>query len=229
MTPQVLSSGVAATMAVHRFGLRRATSKNLVTAWVLTRPAAMIIACSLYIILRQVFWDVMGTVIPPNANGLSWSRGFHGSEGRPDWTWLHFDLVNPQAHRIIETHPELPSFAKLLVCGTDESPQSITDGEVVVGVLPAYARTGDVDAFELTYWHFAMLPHCLITGRRRATRTLVRIWEAVENGSAPASPAKLIDLSIVEFAREVRTRLASLGTNLDTVEDKFRAPDIAQR
>jgi zinc transporter len=158
---------------------------------------------------------------PPNADGLSWSRKFGGADGHSDWSWLHFDLVNAQARRTIEAHPELPSFAKLTVCGTDESPRIVTDGEVVAGVLPAYARTGDVDDFELTCWHFAIQPDSLITGRRRATRTLVNMWQAIEDGLAPATPAKLFDLCIVAFAREVRTRLASLDDSLDLVEDKL--------
>jgi hypothetical protein len=67
--------------------------------------------------------------IPPsNADGLSWSRQFGGMDGQPDWIWLHFDLVNAQARRIIEAHPEMPTFARLTVCGTDESPRIITDG-----------------------------------------------------------------------------------------------------
>jgi zinc transporter len=115
----------------------------------------------------------------------------------------------------------MPPLAKLTVCGADESPRIITDGQVVAGVLPAYARTGDVDDFELTCWHFAMQPNSLITGRRRATRTLVKMWQAVEGGLDPATPAKLLDLCIAEFAREVRARLVSLGDSLELVEDKL--------
>jgi PiT family inorganic phosphate transporter len=54
-TTHVLSSGVAGTMAAHRAGLQWTTIKNLVLAWVLTLPAAMAIAGSLFVILRQVF------------------------------------------------------------------------------------------------------------------------------------------------------------------------------
>jgi PiT family inorganic phosphate transporter len=54
-TTHVLSSGVAGTMAANGSGLQWATIKNMVLAWVLTLPAAMIIAGSLYVILRQVF------------------------------------------------------------------------------------------------------------------------------------------------------------------------------
>jgi inorganic phosphate transporter, PiT family len=51
----VLSSGVAGTMAASGSGLQWATIKNMIMAWVLTLPAAMIIAGTLYVVLRQVF------------------------------------------------------------------------------------------------------------------------------------------------------------------------------
>jgi PiT family inorganic phosphate transporter len=54
-TTHVLSSGVAGTMAANGSGLQWSTIKNMALAWVLTLPAAMIIAGSLYVLLRQVF------------------------------------------------------------------------------------------------------------------------------------------------------------------------------
>jgi PiT family inorganic phosphate transporter len=54
-TTHVLSSGVAGSMAANGSGLQVSTIKNMALAWVLTLPAAMMIAGSLYVILRQVF------------------------------------------------------------------------------------------------------------------------------------------------------------------------------
>jgi inorganic phosphate transporter, PiT family len=54
-TTHVLSSGVAGTMLANGSGLQWSTIKNMAMAWVLTLPAAMIIAGSLYVVLRQVF------------------------------------------------------------------------------------------------------------------------------------------------------------------------------
>jgi Phosphate transporter family len=43
-TTNVLSSGVADTMAANGLGLQSATIKNMALAWILTLPAAMLIA-----------------------------------------------------------------------------------------------------------------------------------------------------------------------------------------
>jgi phosphate/sulfate permease len=50
-TTQVLSSGVAGTMAANGSGLQMATVRNLLMAWVLTLPMAVFLSGSLYWIL----------------------------------------------------------------------------------------------------------------------------------------------------------------------------------
>lgn len=54
-TTHILSSGVAGTMAANGTGLQLATVRNLALAWLLTLPAAMLLAGTLFVILRQVF------------------------------------------------------------------------------------------------------------------------------------------------------------------------------
>jgi PiT family inorganic phosphate transporter len=54
-TTHVLSSGVAGTMAANHSGLQMQTLRNLVVAWVLTLPAAILISGSLYWVFSHVF------------------------------------------------------------------------------------------------------------------------------------------------------------------------------
>lgn len=54
-TTHVLSSGVAGTMAANRSGLQMSTLRNLLLAWVLTLPAAMLLSGSLYWLLSHLF------------------------------------------------------------------------------------------------------------------------------------------------------------------------------
>ncbi len=51
----VLSSGVAGTMAANKSGLQMATLRNLALAWVLTMPAAIVLSGSLYWLFTHVF------------------------------------------------------------------------------------------------------------------------------------------------------------------------------
>jgi PiT family inorganic phosphate transporter len=54
-TTHVLSSGVAGTMAANRSGLQLSTIRNLVMAWVLTLPVAILLSGSLYWVFSHLF------------------------------------------------------------------------------------------------------------------------------------------------------------------------------
>jgi PiT family inorganic phosphate transporter len=54
-TTHILSSGVAGTMAANGSGLQARTLINIALAWVLTLPAAILLAGGLYWLLRMVF------------------------------------------------------------------------------------------------------------------------------------------------------------------------------
>ena len=51
----VLSSGVAGTMAANHSGLQWATVRNLLMAWVLTLPVAMMLSGFLFWAFRKIF------------------------------------------------------------------------------------------------------------------------------------------------------------------------------
>jgi PiT family inorganic phosphate transporter len=53
-TTHVLSSGVAGTMAANHSGIQMGTVKNLLLAWVLTLPAAMMLSGGLYWVFRNI-------------------------------------------------------------------------------------------------------------------------------------------------------------------------------
>ena len=54
-TTHILSSGVAGTMAANGSGLQASTVRNMALAWIMTLPAAILIAGTLFFILRRVF------------------------------------------------------------------------------------------------------------------------------------------------------------------------------
>jgi PiT family inorganic phosphate transporter len=53
-TTHVLSSGVAGTMAANHSGLQWSTVRNLLLAWVLTLPSAMILSGFLFWAFRSI-------------------------------------------------------------------------------------------------------------------------------------------------------------------------------
>jgi PiT family inorganic phosphate transporter len=53
-TTHVLSSGVAGAMAANGSGLQMRTIRNLLMAWVLTLPAAILLSGSLYFVFSRI-------------------------------------------------------------------------------------------------------------------------------------------------------------------------------
>lgn len=54
-TTHVLSAGVAGTMAANKSGLQMSTVRNLLMAWVLPLPAAILLSGCLYFVFRHLF------------------------------------------------------------------------------------------------------------------------------------------------------------------------------
>lgn len=54
-TTHVLTSGVAGTMAANGSDLQASTIKNLILAWVLTLPAAIMLSGALFALFRYLF------------------------------------------------------------------------------------------------------------------------------------------------------------------------------
>ena len=54
-TTHVLSSGVAGTMLANSSGLQMSTVRNLLLAWVLTLPAAIMLSATLYVLFVNIF------------------------------------------------------------------------------------------------------------------------------------------------------------------------------
>ena len=54
-TTHVLSSGITGTMAANGSGVQRETIRNIVLAWVLTLPCAILLSGSLYFVFSHIF------------------------------------------------------------------------------------------------------------------------------------------------------------------------------
>ena len=54
-TTHVLSSGVAGTMAANGSGVQFETIRNVLLAWVLTLPCAILLSGTLYVIFSRIF------------------------------------------------------------------------------------------------------------------------------------------------------------------------------
>lgn len=93
-TTHVLSSGVAGTMLANRSGLQWSTVRNLLLAWVLTLPMAMMLSGFLFFAFRKLFR-------PATANSLAILAPVrHGDSSVADWQYS-FWILNPSGQQAV--------------------------------------------------------------------------------------------------------------------------------
>lgn len=156
----------------------------------------------------------------------------------PAWTWDHLDLVNARARTmaVSETDGTWGHASRQVLAGHDDTPRLVVYEDLVAGVLPSYGRGTGGDEHDLVYWHFVASMDRLITGRRHATRSLATAYHALGGKTPTPGPAGVLGLALTDFARNARTRLAALGSDLDLVEDgmleqneRFGSGELASR
>ncbi len=99
-TTQVLSSGVAGTMAANRSGLQMSTIRNLLMAWVLTMPAAILLSGSLYWLFTQGCSDLAASTCLRFVELAAASYG--GDEAGLICGYL-FDAASGEASRAVDS------------------------------------------------------------------------------------------------------------------------------
>jgi PiT family inorganic phosphate transporter len=67
-TTHVLSSGIAGTMIAQKSGLQRSTIRNIALAWVLTLPAAMLLAGGLFLLFRALLPEAQAATPTPTVH-----------------------------------------------------------------------------------------------------------------------------------------------------------------
>jgi phosphate transport system substrate-binding protein len=65
-TTHVLSSGIAGTMVAQKSGLQGSTVRNIALAWVLTLPAAMVLAGGLFLLFRAILPEAHAATTTPS-------------------------------------------------------------------------------------------------------------------------------------------------------------------
>ena len=162
--------------------------------------------------------QVHGEIRP---DGIVWHYQGPALSDSPAWTWDHLDLVNARARTmaVSEMDGTWGHASRQVLAGHDDTPRLVVYQDLVAGVLPSYGRATGGDEHDLVYWHFVASMDRLITGRRHATRSLAAAYHALGGKTPNPGPAGVLGLALTDFARNARTRLSALGSDLDLVED----------
>lgn len=143
-----------------------------------------------------------------------------GAPPLPDaWVWLHYDIVHSATRARVQEIPCLPEEAREALGNIDRGTRLEVEGDIVYGALPGFDDSMSEDDKNLSAWRFAVLPGLLITTRRQPVPALGLVYRYMQRGEPFASPAEVVDRTLLEFADTVRRNIALLDDHLDRAED----------
>jgi zinc transporter len=135
------------------------------------------------------------------------------------WLWLHFNLSNRRCHDWLASKVPLSDLARETLLDPDEHIRLDIFGEEIAAVLPDLHQEFLQEGDDLVRVHFAISPRLMITARRKPLRAIELTRRAIDGGRKFRAPVSLFDAIVDQFADVIGRYSASLGDELDIVEN----------
>ncbi len=147
----------------------------------------------------------------------------------PDsWLWLHFNLADARACRLIKGGLSLPSPARDLLVSPDEHQQINASGTCLYGVFADLVCDLDGLTEEIGFLHFALTDRLLVTGRRRSLSAVNATRKIVRAGATFPSPASILETLIEQVVDSIDRYADAAAAKLDRIEEKILADDLGE-
>ena len=142
------------------------------------------------------------------------------------WLWLHFSLANRRCHDWLATQAPLSDIARETLLDTDEHIRLDIFGDEIAGVLPDLHQEFMQEGDDLVRVHFAISQRLMITARRKPLRAIELTRRTIDMGRKFPTPVSLFDAIVDQFADVIGRYSASLGDELDVVENHVLHDEI---
>jgi zinc transporter len=142
------------------------------------------------------------------------------------WLWLHFNLSNRRCHGWLAGNAPLSEIARETLLDTDEHIRLDIFGDEIAGVLPDLHQEFVQEGDDLVRMHFAISQRLMITTRRKPLRAIELTRRAIDMGRKFPTPVSLFDAIADQFADVIGRYSASLGDELDIVENHVLHDEI---
>ncbi|MBO9629582.1 hypothetical protein D0Y60_23265 [Shinella sp. WSJ-2] len=141
----------------------------------------------------------------------------------PDgWVWLHVDLVDQRTQAWLPGRCALPSAARAILEGHDESLVLGHEAGMTHGVI-ADLQQQETERASTTVGrlHFALTERLLVTGRRHPVEAVNRVRRSFAEGFCPATAYELFEAIVAAFCKNTAIKLKEASAMLDAVEDRL--------
>jgi zinc transporter len=142
------------------------------------------------------------------------------------WLWLHFNLSNRRCHDWLAHNAPVSDVARETLLDPDEHIRLDIFGDEIAGVLPDLHQEFMQEGDDLVRVHFAISQQLMITARRKPLRAIELTRRAIDMGRKFPTPVSLFDAIADQFADVIARYSASLGDELDIVENHVLHDEI---
>lgn len=145
------------------------------------------------------------------------------------WLWLHFNLSNRLCHDWLTSRVPMSDAGRETLLDADEHIRLDIFGEEITAVLPDLHQEFLQEGDDLVRVHFAISPRLVVTARRKPLRAIELVRRAIDMGRKFPTPVSLFDAIVDQFADVIDRYSASLGEELDTVENHVLHDEIDEQ
>ncbi len=139
---------------------------------------------------------------------------------------MHFNLSNRRCHDWLAGSAALSDVARETLLDADEHIRLDIFDEEIAGVLPDLRQEFIQEGDDLVRVHFAISSKLMITARRKPLRAIELTRRALDSGRKFPTPVSLFDAIVDQFADVIGRYSASLGDELDIVENHVLHDEI---
>jgi len=142
--------------------------------------------------------------------------------------WIHVHLTDGRCRKWLSEQDWLTDEAREILLSHDIHDRIETEDNVLAGVFVDAKMDFDDDEEEMAELRFAMTDRILLTGRRRALRSIENTRIAIERGKPMESPLELLEEIVDRESDFVAKAASDLGHEVDSIEDKIMAGYVAE-
>lgn len=149
------------------------------------------------------------------------------ADGR--FVWLHFNLSNAASERWLRAHADLgDGFYEILHQGSRSTRIEIVDN-ALVAVVNDVLHNFSFDSADISTLWVHVMPHGVISARRKPLESIERLRQAVVQGAPLRSPVELLVHLLRDQAEVLVNIVRDAVARVDTTEDQLLAGRLTRK
>lgn len=174
-----------------------------------------------------VFEDEKARTLSSLDEALGWLSNHPPEEyTEQSFLWLHLNLSNAHIHSWLQSHLDLPETFYENLQEEGDPTRIEREEDMLIATINDVLFDFDFDADDMATLHMAILPHLVVTARKKPLRCTDRLRTDIKNGFVPDSPMFMLSHLLDDQADELDGIVQEITKKANSIEDKILANHI---